>query len=190
MSQLFIVGRLVIFLILLLPIPVCSQQILAEFQSKNVQLDFQGIPFGDSILLSYEEIIGPNRNRVKKVKWISKEGSARDIFCPVNVFAVEAESNKVYHYYREGKSLKAFEKVVDSETMVGLPESIEFNDVTILASYVDENLFFILLKDGGREISVLEIAGMRIINTTNYKMPISLDEFINKNTYIEFYDHV
>ena len=48
--------------------------------------------------------------------------------------------------------------------------------------------FLILLKDEGNEISVLEIAGMRVVNTTTYKLPIGLDEFIKKNTYIEFYD--
>jgi len=51
-----------------------------------------------------------------------------------------------------------------------------------------KNLFLILLKDEGNEISVLEIAGMQVVNTTTYKLPIGLDAFIKKNTYIEFYD--
>jgi hypothetical protein len=72
--------------------------------------------------------------------------------------------------------------------MDNLAESIEFNDVMILASYVDDNLFLILLNEGGTEISVQEIAGMRVVNTRNYKLPIALDEFIKKSTYIEFYD--
>jgi hypothetical protein len=163
---------------------------MAEFQSKNLQLDFQGIPFGDSVLLSYVEVVGPNRNRVKEVKWVSKEGKMRDLYCPQNVFAVESEEGKIYHYYREGKALKAFELAAGSETMVGLPESIEFNDVIILASYVDENLFFILLNEDGTEMSVMEVAAMRIVKTTIYKLPIGLNEFIKKNTYIEFYDEL
>ena len=165
-----------------------AQRVIAEFPSKNQQLNFQAIPFGDSILFSYDEVVGPNGRRVRDVKWVSKAGIAHDVFCPVNVFAVESEGDKIYHYYRERKSLRAFEKLIDSRTMNNMPESIEFKDVIILASYVDENLFLILLKEGGNEISVLEIAGMRVVNTTTYKLPIVLDEFIKKNTYIEFYD--
>jgi len=165
-----------------------GQRVIAEFPSKNQQLNFQAIPFGDSILFSYDEVVGPNGRRVRDVKWVSNAGVAHDVFCPVNVFAVESEGDKIYHYYRERKSLRAFEKLVNSRTMANLPESIEFKDVIILASYVDGNLFLILLKEGGKEISVLEIAGMRIVNTTTYQLPIALDEYIKKNTYIEFYD--
>ncbi|HZB11932.1 MAG TPA: hypothetical protein VE467_02835 [Chryseolinea sp.] len=165
-----------------------AQHIMAEFPSKNQQLNFQAIPFGDSILFSYDEVVGPNGRRVRDVKWISKAGIAHDIFCPVNVFAVELEGDKVYHYYREKRSLRAYEKLMNSRTMNNLPESVEFDDVIILASYVEENLFLILLKEGGNEISVLEIAGMQVVNTTTYKLPISLDDFIKKNTYVEFYD--
>ena len=165
-----------------------AQRVIAEFPSKNQQLNFQAIPFGDSILFSYDEVVGPNGRRVRDVKWVSKAGVAHDVFCPVNVFAVESEGDKIYHYYRERKSLRAFEKLVDSRTMNNLPESIEFKEAIILASYVNENLFLILLKEEGNEISVLEIAGMRVVNTTTYKLPIVLDEFIKKNTYIEFYD--
>jgi len=165
-----------------------GQQVIAEFPSKIQQLNFQAIPFGDSILFSYDEVVGPNGRRVRDVKWISKAGIAHDVFCPVNVFAVESEGDKIYHYYRERKSLRAYEKLIDSRTMNNLPESIEFKDEIILASYVDENLFLILLKEEGKRISVLEIAGMQVVNTTTYKLPIALDEFIKKNTYIEFYD--
>ncbi len=165
-----------------------AQQVITEFKSKNQQLNFQAIPFGDSILFSYDEVVGPNGRRVRDFKWVSKTGDAHDIFCPVNVFAVESEGNKIYHYYRERNSLRAYEKLVDSRTMNNVPESIEFKDVMILASYVDGNLFLILLKEGGKEISVLEIAGMRVVNTTIYQLPIALDEFIKKNTYLEFYD--
>ena len=167
---------------------VSAQRVIAEFPSKNQQLNFQAIPFGDSILFSYDEVVGPNGRRVGDVKWVSKAGIAHDVFCPVNVFAVESEGDKIYHYYRERKSLRAFEKLVDSRTMNNLPESIEFKDVIILASYVDGNLFLILLEEGGKEISVLEIAGMRVVKTTTYQLPIALDEDIKKNTYIEFYD--
>jgi hypothetical protein len=165
-----------------------AQRVIAEFPTKNRQLNFQAIPFSDSILFSYDEVVGPNGRSVRDVKWVSKAGSVHDIFCPVDVFAVESEGDKIYHYYRERKSLKAYEKYNDSKTMNNLPESIEFKDVMILASYVDGNLFLILLNEGGNEISVQEIAGMRVVNTTTYKLPIALDEFIKKNTYVEFYN--
>ena len=165
-----------------------AQRVIAEFPSKNRQLNFQAIPFNDSILFSYDEVVGPNGRRVRDVKWVSKGGRVQDVFCPVNVFAVESEGDYIYHYYREKKSLMAFEMLVGSRTMNNRPESIEFKDVIILASYVDDNLFLILLNEGGNEISVQEIAGMRVVNTTTYKLPIALDAFIKKNTYIEFYD--
>src|SRR5688572_19895903 len=183
-------GRYILLLLAffgLIPVAL-GQRVIAEFPSKNQQLNFQAIPFGDSILFSYDEVVGPNGRRVRDVKWVSKAGVAHDVFCPVNVFAVESEGDKIYHYYRERKSLKAYEKAVDSRTMANVPESIEFNDVIILASYVDKNLVLILLKNGGKEISIQEIAGMRVVNTTTYKLPIALDEFIKKNTHIEFYD--
>ena len=106
-----------------------GQRVIAEFPSKIQQLNFQAIPFGDSILFSYDEVVGPNGRRVRDVKWISKAGIAHDVFCPVNVFAVESEGDKIYHYYRERKSLRAYEKLVDSRTMNNLLESIEFKDV-------------------------------------------------------------
>lgn len=167
---------------------VLAQRVIAEFPTKNRQLNFQAIPFRDSILFSYDEVVGPNGRRVRDVKWISKAGIVHDVFCPADVFAVESEGDKIYHYYLERKSLRAYEKLVDSRTMNNLPESIEVKDVVILASYVDGNLFLILLNEGGKEISVQEIAGMRVVNTTTYKLPIALDKFIKKNTYIEFYD--
>jgi hypothetical protein len=167
---------------------VSAQRVIAQFPSKNKQLNFRAIPFGDSILFSYDEVVGPNGRQVRDVKWVSNAGGVHDIFCPVNVFAVEVEDDKVYHYYRERRSLRAYEKSVDSRTMNNLPESIEFHDVIILASYVDNNLFLILLNEGGNEIIVQEIAGMRVVSTTNYKLPISLDKLIRKNTCMEFYD--
>ncbi|HEX6227058.1 MAG TPA: hypothetical protein VFZ52_21715, partial [Chryseolinea sp.] len=165
-----------------------AQKILAEFPSKNRQLNFQAIPFGDSILFSYDEVVGPNGRRVRDVKWISKAGSVHDVFCPVNIFAVEAEGDKIYHYYQERRSLMAYEKDIDSRTMNNMTESIELRDVIVLATYVHENLFLMLLNEDGNEISLLEIAGMRVVKTTTYKLPILLNEFIKKSTYLEFYD--
>jgi len=165
-----------------------AQRVFAEFPTKNQQLNFQAIPFGDSILFSYDEVVGSNGRRVRDVKWVSKAGSVHDVFCPVDVMAVESEDDKIYHYYRERKSLKAYEMLVGSSTMNNLPESLEFKDEMILASYVNENLFLILLNKGGNEISIKEVAGMRVVNTRTYQLPIALDEFIKKNTYIEFYD--
>jgi hypothetical protein len=165
-----------------------AQRVIAEFPTKNRQFNFQAIPFGDSILFSYDEVVGPGGRSVRDVKWISKAGSSHDVFCPVNVFAVETEGDKIYHYYRERKSIRAYEMLAGTRTMNNLPESVELKDVIILASYVDDNLFLMLLKEGGKEISILEIAGMQVVNTTTYTLPIALDGFIKKNTYIEFYD--
>lgn len=134
-----------------------AQRVIAEFPSKNQQLNFQAIPFGDSILFSYDEVVGPNGRRVRDIKWVSKDDVANDIFCPVDVSAVDSEGDRVYHYYRK-KTLRAYEKLADSRTMNSLPESIEFKDMMILASYVDGNLFLILLNEGGNEIAVQEIA--------------------------------
>ena len=45
-----------------------AQRVIAEFPSKNKQLNFQAIPFGVSILFSYDEVVGPNGRRVRDVK--------------------------------------------------------------------------------------------------------------------------
>ena len=63
-------------------------------------------------MFSNDEVVGPNGRRVRDVKWVSKAGSVHDVFCPVNVFAVESEGDKISHYYRERKSFRAFEKLV------------------------------------------------------------------------------
>jgi len=33
---------------------------------------------------------------------------------------------------------------------------------------------------GAKEISLMEISGLRVVNTITYKLPISLNEFIKK----------
>ena len=165
-----------------------AQRVIAEFRTKNRQLNFQAIPFGDSILFSYDEIVTSQGRKVRDVKWVSNSGKVDKLFCPVNVFALESEGDNLYHYYWDKKSLRAYEMLVGSRTMNNLPESIAFKEEIILASYVDKNLMLMLLKEGGTEIAVQEIAGMRVVNTITYKLPITLEGLIKRNTAIEFYN--
>ena len=85
-----------------------AQRIIAEFPSKNKQLNFQAIPVGDGILFSYDEVVGPNCRRVRDGKWVSNAASVHDIFCPVNVFAIAVKDDKVNHYYHERKIIEGF----------------------------------------------------------------------------------
>lgn len=165
-----------------------SQQVIAEFSSKNRQFDFNAIPVGDSVLVSYDEAVGPSAKRTRFVRWVSKDRVVNDIYCPTNVFAVEHDGNGLYYYYKEKKAIKAFERTTGTQSIIQVPGSIEFNDEIVLANYVKENLFFITLKAEGKILSISEVSGMRVVKTTSYKLPISLSGLITRRTPIELFD--
>lgn len=163
------------------------QQVIAEFSSKNRQFDFKALPVGDSILVSYDEAVGTSSQRRRLVKWVSKDSVVDDTYCPAGVFAVERKGNNLYYYYKEKKSIKAFERVAGTQSINYLPASVEFDDQIVLANYVRGNLFFVTLHGEGNIISVTEISGMRVLKTASYRLPISLKELITRRTPIELY---
>jgi hypothetical protein len=158
-----------------------AQSVLCEFAPKGKLDDFNISTIGDTIILCYKE--SSSSTSIRKTLVIREALVSTDNI-PVSIHAVTSVNDKTYFYYLSGKAKSRTLKALITEQKSGSrSESAQSIPIpgTILGSYVDKDLFFILLDETGRNLSLLKINGLNIVSDRKFTLPDNISAIVLSN---------
>lgn len=170
-----------LFLLTLITCDLFSQELIYEFTPKGRLREINATTAGDTILLSYEESTGDSR--ALQSRWISDSSATPDNI-DVNIFQAVGSGDNIYLYFLDGKPEKRVLKAVlynkTKRSRVEVSNQVNLSG-SIVGSYVNKNLFIMLLQDKGNTFAILEIDKLNIVSEKRYKLPVNLLNYLWKD---------